>query len=75
MKTIAAIPADSVGGKLWIKDFRVDGDKLFVKYKSTYNDIPFKETEIFNIDNNFVITGADGTVLFRFNIGWIDKIK
>jgi len=43
-------------------------------YKSTFNDIPFTETEIFEIEGNFVITSDSGTVLYRFNRGWIDKL-
>lgn len=35
MKTIACIPADSYGNKLWLKDFRAEDNRTFVKYKST----------------------------------------
>lgn len=75
-KTICCIPADNNGNKLWIKDFREDGKRAFVKYRSTYNDIPFMETELFAVDGgkNLVITGSDGTVLFRFSVGWINKL-
>lgn len=42
MATIAMISADSNGNKLFIKDFRVDEKgRTFIKYKSTFNDIPF----------------------------------
>lgn len=73
---ICCIPADNVGNKLWLKDFREEKDKMFIKYKSTYNDIPFIETEIFLTDGNTnaVITGTDGTILFRFSVGWISKL-
>ena len=73
MKTICCIPADNSGNKLWIKDFRRDGERFYVKYRSTYNDIPFMETDIYPVDGgkNMVITGSDGTVLFRFSIEWI----
>ena len=76
MSVIACIKADNVGNKLWIKDYREDKEHLYLKYKSTYNDIPFTETEVFLVDegNNCVITGEDGTVLYRFNIGWLSKI-
>ena len=47
---ICCIPADNNGNKLWIKDFREDGKRAFVKYKSTYNDMPFMEVEIFAVD-------------------------
>lgn len=73
---ICCIPADNVGNKLWIKDFREDDKRAFIKYKSTYNDMPFKEVEIFTVDggNNLVITGDDGTVLYRFSVNWINKL-
>jgi hypothetical protein len=49
--------------------------RFFIKYKSTYNDIPFIKTEIYLVDEgkNFAITGNDGTVLWRFSINWISK--
>lgn len=74
--TIACIPADNQGGKLWIKDYREDGSRMYLKYKSTYNDIPWREVEIYFADasTNFVITGEDGTVLFRFSVNWVGKI-
>ena len=77
MPTICAIPADKTGGKLWILDLREEGLKTFVKYKSTYNDMPFMETELASVDdgNNLAIFGGDGTVLFRFDAHWIDKLK
>jgi len=76
MNEILAIPADNTGNKLFLKDPRRDGDRLFVKYRSTYNDIPFVEVEIFLVDDgrNYVITGDDGTVLWRFGKQWIDKL-
>lgn len=71
---IVCIPADKTN-KLFLKDFRQEKERLFVKYKSTYNDIPFQETEIYIVDENFVITGDDGTVLYRFSPFWIEKLK
>ena len=75
-KIICCIPTDNVGNKLWLKDFREDGKRAFVKYKSTYNDMPFMEVEIFATDGgkNSVITGDDGTVLYRFQSAWIIKL-
>jgi hypothetical protein len=77
MNVIACIVADNTGNKLWIKDFREDKGRLFLKYRSTYNDIPFTETEVFIVDDglNCVITGEDGTVLYRFGVKWLEKIK
>lgn len=77
MKNICAIPADNNGNKLFIKDLREGNGRTFVKYRSTYNDIPFKETEIYLTDGgtNFVITTDDGTVLFRFAKGWVDILR
>ena len=76
MNVIAVIPANNIGGKLFIKDLREDGVKLYIKYRSTFNDIPFVETEIYIVDDgkNCVITGEDGTVLWRFSINWLNKI-
>lgn len=72
---IAQIPADNNGNVLYIKDGFINGDKFTIKYKTTFNDIPFTETEIFEVDDNFVITGNDGTVLFRFSSYWLSKIN
>lgn len=73
---IVCIPADRMGNKLWLKDLRFKGDRVFVKYKSTYNGMGFMETEIYQTDggHNFVITGDDGTLLYRFSSQWIDKL-
>lgn len=75
MNTIICVPADS-DNKLFMKDVRIDGQKLFVKYRSTYNNIPFRETELIPVDSgkNLAITGNDGTVLFRFSSTWISKL-
>ena len=77
MTTIVCIPADNIGNKLFLKDLRKDGVRFFVKYKSTYNDIPFQETELFTVDNgkNCVITGDDGTVLWRIPNEMINKLR
>ena len=73
---IVVIPADGHGNKLFLKDLRQVNDRIFVKYRSTYNDIPFVETELFSADGgrNCVITGDDGTVLWRFSIKLLDKL-
>ena len=75
-KSLVCIPADNVGNKLFLKDLRKEKDRYFVKYRSTYNDIPFIEVEIFETDGgkNFVITGDDGTVLWRFAKQWAEKM-
>jgi hypothetical protein len=77
MSVIVAIPADQSGNKLFLKDLKEENNRIFVKYKSTYNDIPFTETEIYGMDggSNYVITGEDGTVLWRFSTQWIEKLK
>lgn len=65
-QVILCIPADSNGNKLWIKNFEKLDNKLYLEYKSTYNDIPFRRTEIFISNDNLIITGDDGTILYRF---------
>jgi hypothetical protein len=72
---IACLPADNTGNKLWLKDFRQIEGRFYIKYKSTYNTMPFREVEIFNVDGgaNFVITGDDGTILYRFPCQFIVK--
>ena len=78
MSNIAMIPADSNGNKLFLKNVRIDEKgRLFVKYKSTFNDMPFFEVELFSVDSgkNFAICGDDGTVLYRFSVLWIQKIN
>lgn len=77
MSVIASIPADNLGNKLFIKDLREDEERIYVKYRSTHNDIPFTEVEIFIVEEgkNCVITGEDGTILWRFSTGWLHKIK
>lgn len=75
-KVIIIIPAGN-GHSLFVKDFRVDENKrMFVDYRTSYNDVPFTQTEIFYADNNknFVIGGDDGTVLWRFSTSWINAL-
>lgn len=70
------VPADKVGNKLFLKDLREEKDRLYVKYKSTYNNIPFRESELYPADGgtSFVITGDDGTVIWRIPALMIKKI-
>jgi len=77
MAIVVCIPADNLGNKLFLKDIRRVDDKLFIKYRSTYNDIPFTETEIFIVDNgkNCAITGEDGTIIWRFSTKWLDVFE
>jgi len=39
--------------------------------------MPFAETEIYAVDGgkNFVITGDDGTILYRFSANWLDGLN
>lgn len=75
MATIVAIPADNKGNKLYIKELRTERDRLFLKYRSTFNDIPFVETEIFGDGKkNIVIVGDNGAVIWRFAESWLSKL-
>ena len=77
MTTILAIPAGH-GYMLYLKEFEEINNKFFIKYRTSYNDIPFTDTEIFlaNNNKNFVITGEDGTVLWRFPVQLVlQKLK
>lgn len=75
MKSIACIPADNVGNLLFIL-YEESNGRFFIKYKSTYNDIPFTETEMYLVDNNtnFIITGNNGIPLFRFSVNRINTL-
>ena len=75
--TIACIPADKVGNKLYLKELRQNGNRLFIKYRSTYNNISFTEVEIYPADGgkHCVITGDDGTVLWRFPATWLERLS
>ena len=73
--TILCIPADATN-KLYLKDYRVEQDRAYIKYKSTYNDIPWREVEIYGDGKgNAVITGDDGTVIFRFPLDLLNKFE
>lgn len=76
-ETILCIPADGQGNKLWIKDFREENGRFFAQYRSTYNDMPFFETELFLADENknFTICADNGTAMFRFSIQWIGYLQ
>lgn len=71
--TILCIPADNEGNKLWVKNFKEDRGRFFAEYKSTYNDMPFRKTELFLVEGKtkLAITGTDGTTLFRFSPQWV----
>lgn len=66
MKTIQAIPINRNGDLLFIKNFEQQNDKLFLEYKSMLNDIPFVKTQVFEHQGRCLITGEDGTVIYRF---------
>jgi len=68
MKTIQSIPINRNGDLLFIKNFEQQNDKLFLEYRSCINDIPFQKTQVFEHQGNILITGEDGTVLYRFPI-------
>ena len=68
MKTIQSIPINRNGDLLFIKNFEQQNDKLFLEYKSMLNDIPFIKTQVFEHEGMILITGEDGTVLYRFPI-------
>jgi len=72
---IVCIPVDNIGNKLWLRDLETRDGDVFVKHKTTYNDMPFMETIIHPIEENYVITGDDGTVLYRFHHLWLEQLK
>jgi len=76
MADIVTIPADGVGNLLFLKDVRRKDGRIFIKYRSTFNDVPFQEVELHSADGgiNYVITGGDGTTLWRFSKVWIEKL-
>lgn len=75
MSNILSIPADNEGNKLFIKNYSFMNGRMFCSYKSTYNDMPFQQTELFFVDNkNVAITGTDGTVLWRFPFDLLKSI-
>jgi hypothetical protein len=75
MSNIVCVPADESGNKLFLKELVIKEKHVYVKYRSTYNDIPFQETELFNdILGNYTICGEDGTVLWRINKLFINKL-
>ena len=75
-KTILTIQADREGNKLFVMNYHKMNDRMFCSYKSTYNDMPFQDTELFFADDNknVVICGDDGTVLWRFNSELLNKV-
>ena len=77
MKTIQALPLDSNGTLLFLKEFREENGKFYIKYRAMHNEIPFQEDELFLVDGgkNFVITGDNGKVLYRFNVAFALNTK
>jgi hypothetical protein len=73
---VLIIPADREGNKLFIKNYHKMNDRMFCPYKSTYNDMPYQDTELFFVDNNRNVTicGDDVTILWRFNSELLNKI-
>jgi len=67
MNKIQSVPIDREGNLLFLKNFEFKDNKFFVEYRSMLNEIPFQKVEIWptDEDKNFVITGNDGTVLYR----------
>lgn len=76
-ETILCIPADNQGEKLWIKDFQERDGRFFCQYRSTFNDIPFRETELFLADENknLTICSDNGKALFRFSVQWMSNFN
>jgi hypothetical protein len=74
-KTIQAIPIDRKGNLLFIKDFEQKDGKMFLSYKSGYNDIPFRRVEVYIQGADLVITADDGTVIYRFAVDFLNKIS
>ena len=70
MKRIQSIPINREGDLLFLKEFREDNGRFFIKMKSMLNQIPFKEEELFLTDENqnFVVLGGNGKPVFRFPI-------
>lgn len=66
MKLIQSIPINRNGDLLFIKNFEQQNDKLFLEYRAMLNDIPFRREQVFEHEGNILITGDDGTVLYRF---------
>jgi len=66
VKLIQSKPINRNGDLLFIKNFEQKENKLFLEYKSMLNDIPFQKAQVFEHQGNILITGEDGTVLYRF---------
>ena len=73
---IQAIPAGDGNHKLLLKEPRKEGEIQYVKYRSTYNDMPWQEIPLALVDENrnFAITGDDGTVIWRFPVMLINRL-
>ncbi|MHB8871604.1 MAG: hypothetical protein ACYC5G_04075 [Candidatus Doudnabacteria bacterium] len=66
MKTIQSMPINRNGDLLFIKDFEQKEGKLFLSYRAMINDIPFRREQVFEHEGMILITGDDGTVMYRF---------
>jgi len=66
-KKIQSVPINRDGDLLFLKEFEQTEKGFFIKYRAMINDIHFQRTEIYPIDSNnfFVITGGDGTIIYR----------
>lgn len=69
------IPADQLGGELILKNYRKEGDKHFIEYKTIHDNLPFREIEIFLIEEEgiFAIIRDDGRILHAFSKLWISE--
>lgn len=72
MSKIQAVRIDRSGNLLFLKNFEQQKDKFFIEYRSMLNDIPFQRVQIYLLEQeqSFVITGDDGTVLYRFHVSF-----
>ena len=77
MKTIQALPLDNKGNLLFLKDFREENGRFYIKYRAMINDIPFQEDELYLVDDGktFVITGNNGKALYRFPVQYALSTK
>lgn len=77
MNKIQALPLNKQGDLLFLKDFREENGRYFIKYRAMINQIPFKEEELYLVDNgqNFAITGDNAKVIYRFNVSFALNMK
>lgn len=72
MNKIQAVPLNKEGDLLFLKEFREENGRYFIKYRAMINQIPFQETELYLVDNgqNFAITGDNAKILYRFHVSF-----